>query len=157
MKMLFICAVLLFGCVAPKTIDTGTEFKQAYHPAYIPVALSLVAGACYGFHETVVHHPDRIPEGWNKQWWDGRQSWRNKYKDGDPAKGPVWFGAEYVTFGQDAKHTFATGYRYHTLGAGIAIGIGKRRPALHYLYDIGISIAASAIGFHTTYSILFRQ
>lgn len=157
MKTLFICVVFLFGCVAPKKIDTGTEFRQAYRPAYTAAALSLVSGACYGVHETVVHHPDRIPEGWNRQWWDSRLSWRNKYKNGDPEQGPAWFASEHITFGQDAKHTFATAYKYHTLGAGIAIGIGSRRPVLHYLYDIGIAVAMSAIGFHSTYSILFKQ
>lgn len=149
----------LIACHPAQKIDTGTEFKQAYQwqRTILPASLSLLSGACYGVHETVVHHPDRIPDTWDRQWWDNRLSWRNKYKHGDPEQGPAWFGAEHFTFGQDAKHTFATGYKYSTLAAGITIGFGKRRPALHYLYDIGISIAASAIGFHTTYSILFRQ
>ena len=159
MIRILIFAILLSACSTPQKLETGRDFEQAYRwkGAILPASLSLFAGACYGVHETVVHHPDRIPEGWNQQWWDGRQSWRNKYKDGDPAKGPKWFAAEYITFGQDAKHTFATGYRYSTLAAGITIGLGQKRPVKYYLYDIGISVAASAIGFHTTYSILFRQ
>lgn len=150
-------ALLLAACSVPRKLDTGTEFKQAYRwqHAIVPASLSFAAGSCYGVHETVVHHPDRIPDGWNRQWWDNRLSWRNKYKDGDPAKGPAWFGAEYITFGQDAKHTFATGYRYSTLAAGVCIGIGQRRPAWHYLADIGICIAASMVGFHSTYSLAF--
>ncbi len=120
-----------------------------YRHAIAPAALSAVSGACYGVHETVVHHPDRIPDTWNRQWWDSRISWTNK--------GTTTWGKTFGSTGSDAKHTFGPLHRWTLFGAGITVGIGKRRPWWHYGIDAAVSFAAFSIGFHSTYTIAFRQ
>lgn len=157
MTRLLILFLTISACTPSRKIDTGTEFKQAYRPAYIPAALSLVSGACYGVHETVVHHPGRIPEGWNSRFWDNRESWKNKYRNGDPGQGAAYFGSTtFLAWTTDAKHLFGTAHRATMFGAGVTIGIGRKRPVLHYLYDAGLSFAAFTVGFHSIYSFDFQ-
>lgn len=151
--------LLLFACSGPKhgQLDTGREFNYRWQRGVAPSLLSGVSGAAYGVHETVVHHPDRIPESWNMQFWDNRLSWRNKYKYGQPENGPAYLGSTNVlVWTTDAKHLFGTLHRSTLFGAGVCIGIGQRRPAWHYLLDAGISFLAFSAGFHATYSLCFR-
>lgn len=157
--LLFLAIIILCGCSTQRrTLDTGTEFKTSYRwqHAIAPAALSFASGACWGVHETVVHHPDRIPPHWNQQWWNNQLSWRNKYRNGDPTQGPAWWGAKYLTFGQDAKHTFATLDHLSLLSAGVCITLGERRPWWHYAIDLGVSLLARPVGFHSTYTLFFH-
>lgn len=159
--LLFFLLVFFCACSAPKraALDTGREFNTSYRwqRAIAPVLLSGVSGAAYGVHETVVHHPDRIPASWGPQFWDNRVSWRNKYRGGNPEHGPAYFGSTTVfAWTTDAKHLFGSLHRATLFGAGISVGIGQRRPVWHYVLDAGISFVAFSTGFHGTYSILFR-
>lgn len=149
--LLFILSLVGFlnSCAPAKKIDKGTEFQYSLKHALIPAALSFQSGAFYGVHETVVHHPDRIPERWNKQWWDNRLSWTNK--------GETFIGKTIGSFGSDAKHTFGPLHRWHLFGAGLSIGIGQKRKWWHYAIDAGVSFVAFSAGFHSVYSIGFRQ
>ena len=126
----------------------------------IAAGLSFASGVCYGIHETVVHHPSRIPEGWNKQWWDASESWRNKYKDGDPEAGPAFPGSRgALVWTTDAKHLFGAGYRVTLFGAGVTIGLGEKRKVKHYLRDALVSALAFQAGFYLTYNtrIIFYE
>jgi len=158
-NILLISVLLLAGCSTSKKIDTGTEFKQAYNykKAILPASLAFTSGVAYGFHETSVHHPDRYPGNWNKQFWDNRESWRNKYRNGDPNCGPAYFGSTtFLAWTTDAKHLFGTVHRVSMFGTGVTLTIGQRRPVWHYLADAGIGFVAFSTGFHATYSLLFK-
>lgn len=152
----------LISCHTPKraTLDTGREFNTSYRwqRAIVPVLFSGMSGAAYGVHETVVHHPDRIPDSWSAQFWDNRVSWRNKYKYGNPQHGPAYPGSTTLfVWTTDAKHLFGSLHRSTLFGAGICIGIGTRRPVWHYVADAGISFLAFTAGFHGSYSLIFRK
>lgn len=170
MRYLIFLSLFLFSCTAGKRIvATGyvsasgmqsrvVEGRQRYDvkKVILPASLAFVSGAAWGFHETSVHHADRIPAGWNKQFWDGRISWRNKYKDGNPDLGPRFPGSTTVlAWTTDAKHLFGTTHRLTMFASGVTITIGERRPTWHYLADIGISFAAFSLGFHSVYSVGF--
>ena len=132
---------------------------QRYQPRYPSIVLAGVSGASWGFHETSVHHPDRFPESWNKQFWDNDLSWRNKYQDGNPAMGPNYWGSTTVlAWTTDAKHLFGTIHRGTLFAAGLTITIGEKqkRKWWHYAADIGLSYLAFTGGFHATYSLAFR-
>lgn len=157
--ILLLALILLAGCSRQRYSDLpkGTDFG-AYRPmrALAPAAMAAVSGAAWGVHETVVHHPSRLPAGWNRQWWDGRESWRNKYRHGDPDAGPAYFGSTtFLAWTTDAKHLFGTVHRVTLFGSALIIGLGQRRPVWHYLLDAGVSFVVFTVGFHTTYSILF--
>lgn len=156
-------AASLLSCAAPRKANLQqdwdvTEAARGWRPHYAGAALAAVSGACWGVHETAVHHPDRFPSSWNKQFWDNRESWRNKYRDGDPTKGPAYPGSTTVlAWTTDAKHLFGTLHRGTLYGSAVVITIGRRRPVLHYLLDAGVSFAAFSLGFHGVYSLAFRE
>lgn len=139
-----------------KVVD-GRYITYRWQRAVAPALLAGVAGACWGVHETVVHHPDRIPDGWNKRFW-GPDSWRNKYKGGDPSRGAAFPGSTTVlVWTTDAKHLFGSMHRVTMFGAGMTISLGEPRPVWHYLADAGISFLAFSAGFHGTYSLAFQK
>lgn len=170
MRYLIFIAIFLISCTSQKrVVSTGyvsasgmqahvVDGKKRYdvRKAILPASLAMVSGAAWGFHETSVHHADRIPDSWNQQYWDGRISWRNKYKDGNPDLGPRFPGSTTVlAWTTDAKHLFGTAHRATLFASGVTITIGERRPVWHYLADVGISFAAFSIGFHSVYTVGF--
>lgn len=154
MRVVLLC-LLLSSCSLMNDIGT-------WRPSPGPAALCVISGASYGVHETVVHHPDRIPKSWDQQWWDSRLSWTNK--------GDTFLGKTIGSFGTDAKHTFGPIHRWTLYGAGAWDGFimkgksedyssayGKKRPAIHYVLDIGFKFAAFSLGFHASYSLSFKR
>lgn len=74
----------------------------------IVVILILLSGMCKGIQDQIMFH-------WGQRWttklnplfWNPRESWRNKYKDGDYRKGPKFFGSTTFLVGfTDAWHLF---------------------------------------------------
>lgn len=122
--------------------------------AVLPATFSFFSGASWGLHETLAHKNDKffkVFPGASQRFW-GSESWRNKYKGGDPANGrngvPIWF--------TDGKHLTATATQVFAFGAGFTIAIGEKRPAWHYLLDAGISFAAYSFGNFVTYDLIFK-
>ena len=125
----------------------------------ITAGLSIVSGLFYGIHETVVHKPNRIPDTWNRQWWDSRESWRNKYEGGDPVNGAAFPGSRgALVWTTDAKHLFGGAYRATMFGAGVSIGIGERRRFRDYAKDALVSAVCFQAGFMLAYNtnLIFR-
>lgn len=61
----------------------------------VVAALALVWIACDAAQDTVSFHYDTsvFARAKNRQYFDPAVSWKNKYKDGDPAKGAKFFGS----------------------------------------------------------------
>lgn len=148
-SMFFILAIAFVGCKVPDTTrHTGYPGKSTI----ISSSLALVSGASFGLHEKISHHPWQIPASWNKEFWDPRISWRNKYAAGDPNMGPKFPGSTtYLAWSTDAKHLLGMVHRTSLFAAGVTIGIGQKRPVWQYLADAGISFVAFTIGFHAVY------
>lgn len=124
-------------------------------------AASFVGGAAWGTHETISHHyyqfEKRFPNA-NPQFWNPELSWRNKYKGGDPERGPAYPGSMgALVWTTDAKHLLATTNQVMLFGSGIVIGLGEKRPWWHYGIDIVITGAAYSLGFNFTYNLLFKN
>ena len=157
--LLLLAIALLTSCARKQyQVQSGVDFSTRYdmRRAIAPATLGTVSGGAWGVHKTVVHHPDRIPSGWNRQLWDGRVSWTNKYRHGDPAAGPAYPGSTtFLAWTTDAKHLFGTVHRATLFGSAVVIGLGEQRPVWHYLVDAGISFVAFSVGFHGVYSVAF--
>lgn len=162
MRSIVIIMFFIFSACASHNgmhIDDGNDYRRTYkwQSAAVGAGLSMVSGACWGMHETVVHHPNSIPAGWNRRFWDNRYSWRNKYAGGDPTAGAKYFGSTTIlAWTTDAKHLFATAHRATLFGSAVVITIGQPRPVWHYMIDAGISFAAFTAGFHSVYSLALR-
>lgn len=116
--------------------------------------IGLVSGAAYGTHETAVHKPWNFPSSWNPQYWDASLSWRNKYKNGDPALGAKFPGSNtWLVATTDAKHLTSTIHKVGLFSGGMMVGItiGRKKPWEHYLADALLFAAGYAIGFQSTY------
>lgn len=165
MKILciFFAVLLVSACATrPKgALETGypgTTITYNWKRPLVGASLAAASGACWGVHETVVHHPDRIPANWNSRYWDNRVSWRNKYAGGDPQAGPSYFGSTtFLAWTTDAKHLFGTAHRLSLFAAAVTVTIGERRPWWHYTADIGICYLAFGVGFHSAYSLGFKN
>lgn len=119
-------------------------------------SLVFVAGAAKGFNESLqfnYHGFEKIFPQANDQWFYPTLSFRNKYKDGDPAKGPRFPGATsvFVMF-TDQYHLNNFIQRAAITGA-IVVKIGEgKRPFRHYLFDAIYYTACYQAGFHAIYS-----
>ena len=100
----------------------------------IPLILYFLAGAAWGVRETcwqdsdewVEVLPDNLDGGINPftwEWWDASVSWKNKYREGNPALGRAFFGSKWLgVIITDAYHLFQS---IHTMLICLAIMVGS--------------------------------
>lgn len=142
-------------------VTPATGQKYNWKKAIAPASFSVFSGATWGLHETLSHHygrfQSRFPKA-NSQFWNPHESWKNKYQNGIPEQGPAFPGSTTVFVGlTDAKHPIATLHRISTIGIGVSIVLGEKKPAWHYALDAGISAASFGLGFHGVYSLFFKK
>jgi hypothetical protein len=117
--------------------------------------IGFTSGIAYGLHETSVHHPWNLPQGWNMQFWDNRISWTNKYKNGDPLKGAKFPGANtWFVATTDGKHLTGSAHRIGLFSGGMVIGctFGRQRSWEYLLFDTILFAGSYLLGFHFTYT-----
>jgi len=121
------------------------------------MGLSFVAGASWGLHETLQHHwPafERKHPGANSRWWNPAESWRNKYRGGDPERGRTGWPVQVT----DAKHLLVLAHNTTLFGAGVCVALGgERRKWWRYALDAGAAVVAYTAGNFLTYNILYRS
>ncbi|GAB2542329.1 hypothetical protein [Rufibacter soli] len=63
----------------------------------------LLASVCKAFSDSIAHHKIRF----GGYWWDGKQSWQAKWKDGDWTQGEAFpFSSTGLVFLTDGWHFF---------------------------------------------------
>lgn len=119
------------------------------------------SGVLDGVSETLVWHPDAFqamhPNA-NPRYWDPYQSWRNKYRNGDPAQGRAFIGSRtWAAWATDGYHLTRTGSRFFLMGS-ITISIFEKRRAwwTYPVEFVGGGIVRSA-GFHTSYTWFYGR
>lgn len=98
-------------------------------------SLMILAGAADGLRDAVTYHNDRVLKGLNvsPRFW-GADSWRNKYKNGDPQQGEKFPGSTSVfVFVTDAPHLLKFLDNFFTAGA-ISFKIVQGNKKRWYLY-----------------------
>lgn len=119
------------------------------------VAASFVSGGAWGFHEKTMHHwwvfAERFPNA-DPDFFNPAISWRNKYIDGDPAKGrndtPVLLS--------DAKHLLASTALAGGFVAGATFTIGEQRPWWQVCADLAAGAVAWRLGNWIAFDGLYR-
>lgn len=119
-------------------------------PLLLKLALCLMAGILNGGMDTHHHHwGESVFKNWGSFWQE--QSWRNKYKLGDPRYGRKKFlGIVVPVWVTDGWHLMKFSMLY-CLFTAMAM-----HPAwLYWLWDALGSWAAFTVGFYAGYTYLF--
>lgn len=154
MKLIFV--FLLFSMTTFAQKDGNEKSKWRIDKNKILTgSLVFVGGSAKGFNETLqFNYPifEKKFPGANKQWFDPRVSWRNKYEGGNPDNGPKSFlSTSALVMFTDQYHLNNFIQRTALMSAlVIKIGDGKK-PLKHYLLDMVYYTACYQIGFASTY------
>lgn len=135
----------------------------------IPGSMMFLSGMLDGSVESIHYHYDRgfkpqAPNA-NDQFWNPELSWRNKYKNGDPAQGPKFFGSTsalvFTTDGYHALRTARNVLNTFTIVYGInSTCTGKKtfkKKLKKMAIDAIVLTAMRTVGFYTTYNFIFKQ
>lgn len=125
-----------------------------------PAMFAFQSGLANGLNQTLVHHYSsfsmKFPKA-NPIFWNPNESWKNKWKNGDPTQGPAYLGSTtFLASTTDAFHMTNTISRSNLLLAGMFITLGERKPWWHYLINVGVSSLAMNIRFHLPYTFVFN-
>lgn len=161
MKKLII--VIILAILAERSLA-----QSAWKKYLVAGSSVLVSGMIDGTVESINYHYEtgfkpRFKNA-NDQFWNPALSWRNKYKNADPSQGEKFKGSTTaLVFTTDAYHMLRTGKRaidastlVYFVNKDCSIRAKKvRRKAL--IKDFLILTTIRCVGFHITYSYLFKQ
>lgn len=111
-----------------------------------------LAGATYGVRETLLWHYTKfkgVHPNASDQFWYWKQSYKNKYSSNVP------FATTAMVWTTDGVHLTNTIHKTFMLGGAITLGQGKRK-LRYYLDDFALASLSYNLGFHTTYSLIYR-
>ncbi|MFN8291487.1 MAG: hypothetical protein U0U70_14615 [Chitinophagaceae bacterium] len=117
--------------------------------------LVFMAGAAKGFNETLQFHwkefKRQFPSA-NPHWFNPMVSWKNKYKNGDPAAGPKSFLSTSVLIMFTDQYHLNNFLIRMSWASALVIKIGeKKKPFRQYLWDFLYYSACNFAGFASTY------
>ncbi|MBI5856913.1 MAG: hypothetical protein HZB42_04610 [Sphingobacteriales bacterium] len=118
-------------------------------------ALVMLSGAAKGLNETLEfnwHGFAAVFPRANPKWFWPQQSFKNKYKDGDPSKGSKFpLSTSALVFLTDQYH-LDNFIQRGALTAALVIKIGDgKKPFRHYLFDALYYTATYQLGFGSVY------
>jgi hypothetical protein len=130
---------------------------------------AFVSGMLDGTTESISYHYEmgfkpRFKKA-NDQFWKPSESWKNKYKNGDPKQGEKFRGSTTsFVFVTDAYHLLRTSKRtldgttlVYFINSNCTGGkLSKKGKWKTAVKDFAIITAFRCIGFHTTYNFLFK-
>ena len=91
----------------------------------ITLILILIAAICMAVQDKIAHHFEKsVFSKLNPLFWNPNESWRNKYKNGDPSQGPKFLGSTSIfAWTTDAWHLFKT-LSWTAIEAAVALNTG---------------------------------
>ena len=54
---------------------------------WLALGFVIIAGAANGLMDRLQHHYGTIPDSWDEEFWNPKESWSNKWKNGDHTQG----------------------------------------------------------------------
>ena len=159
-RYLALMLLLLITVTAQSQISLlGQTTKEQESNFYVTSSLLLVSGMADGLAEACKFHPKGVTEVFgDAKFWDNSQSWRNKYRNGDPAQGAKFpLSTTALTWTTDGYH-LSRMIRNSTMIAAITIRIGEpARVWYYYIAEAVIYYPTYQLGFTITYDIIFKQ
>lgn len=117
--------------------------------------LIVIAGAANGLMDRISFHYNTIPESWNDQFWNPKESWRNKWKNGDHTQGERFpFSSTLLVGFTDAWHILKE-IMITALCLALTINVDIDITGLDLLDDI-IVFVSSRIIFGIGFRLLYR-
>jgi len=118
-------------------------------------SLIFVAGGAKGFNETLQFnykiYEKTFPNA-NKQWFDPKVSWRNKYEGGNPDNGSKYFLSTSVFVMFTDQYHLNNFIQKTAIMTALVIKIGEpKKPFRHYVYDLLWYTMCYQAGFAATY------
>lgn len=123
-----------------------------------PLCLTFTAGMFEGTAEALKFHYDRVDRklSLNDSFWDPEISWRNKYKNGDPAQGERFTGSSTtLVWTTDGYHAMRFG-RNACIMTGMSLKFGDKQKWYEYLLEIIAYYLSYQLGFTVTYDLIFK-
>ena len=153
--MRIITALLLVVSFSLHAQDTEKKKWRIDKNKILTGSLVFVGGAAKGFNETL-HFNYKAFEtafpGINKQWFDPKESWKNKYKGGDPDNGPRFFLSTSVLVMFTDQYHLNNFIGRTAIMSALVLKIGEgKKPFKHYLLDLVYYSACYSTGFALTY------
>jgi hypothetical protein len=147
--------LLLFISACLQAQQTDKPKWKINRNKIITGSLVCVGGAAKGFNETLQFNYkifEKTFPGANKQWFDPKVSWRNKYEGGNPDNGPKFFLSTSVLVMFTDQYHLNNFIHKTALMSALIIKIGEgKRPFKHYVYDLLFYTACYQAGFAATY------
>lgn len=135
----------------------------------LPGTTMFLSGMLDGTVESINYHYEngfkREIKDADDQFWNPELSWKNKYKNGDPAQGPRFYGStSALVFTTDAYHALRTSKNVlntftiiYYINATCTEKKSFKKKWKKIAMDAVVLTAMRTIGFYTTYNILFKQ
>jgi hypothetical protein len=156
-------AALSFGATpafAQKLIplpEQETAWAYSTEKALLKGGLLFLSGAADGLSESLIwHYPrfEQIHPNANPAYWNPYQSWRNKYRNGDPAQGAAYFGStSFLAWTTDGYHLSRTAGRTMIMGSITISLFEKRRKWWTYPAEFVAGGLVRSAGFHAVYGL----
>ena len=118
-------------------------------------SLIFVAGGAKCFNETIQFNYkifEKTFPGANKQWFDPKVSWRNKYEGGNPDNGSKYFLSTSVFVMFTDQYHLNNFIQKTAIMSALVIKIGEpKKPFKHYVYDLLWYTMCYQAGFAAAY------
>ena len=136
--------------VAERYLD-GKRFRVK--PMVLPAILTFVGGAFDGLNQAISFHYSAVDAKLhlNDGWADPAQSWRRKYKNGDPQQGRRYIGSRtWLVWTTDLYHLTRFGSNLFNAGA-ITLHFSKRKKWYAYIIEGATYWLCNRVGFSLVY------
>jgi hypothetical protein len=138
-----------------------TIYKFNYNKLIGASALGFVAGCAKGTRDVLTYHTEnffKVHPSTNRQFWDSRISWKNKYKDFDNGDySTAYFGAkDLLVWTTDANHLLDGMQTLSLVGGTMVICLGDKRPWWEYAINFAALFVSRSAGFELFYNYIYK-
>lgn len=140
-------AIILF------TTNVNAQWKFTKNKA-VTGGLMFFAGSAKGFNETLQFHPDNFFKAFpnaSRQWFDPAISWKNKYKNGDPAQGARFPLSTTVLVAFTDQYHLNNLIQRGCMTSALVIKFGEKQKFKYYVLDFLYYTVCYQAGFALTY------
>ena len=152
-----IIVVFLLASFSMQAQEKSTEKKKwrINKNDILTGCLVFVGGASKGFNETLQFNYkifEKTFPGANKQWFDPKVSWKNKYEGGNPDNGAKFFLSTSVFVMFTDQYHLNNFIHRASLMTALVIKIGEpKQPFRYYVFDLLYYTACYQAGFAAAY------